>query len=356
MMSVNIRGKQIGDGAPCYITFEAGPTHNGVESAIELVKLASASGADAIKFQIFNPDKLVADKAQLFSYDILLDRDSGETKTVSEPLYNILKRRSLTNEDWKRVKKVADELNLAFFATVGFQEDLEFLTEIGCDSIKIASADVNHFPLLEQAAKTGMCIQLDTGNASLGEIEQAVDVLVGNGNDQIIIHQCPSGYPAHLSSINLNMIKTLKTMFPYPAAFSDHSPGWDMDIAALAVGADLLEKTITFDRCTPSVEHLMSIEGNDCTKFIQSIRDVEIALGGARRIIGQEQMINIAKVRRSAFINKDLSAGMEISMADLDFRRPGNGIPPSDYKRLIGRTLTQSLSHGDQLGWHHIES
>ena len=355
-MSVNIRGKKIGEGAPCYITYEAGPTHNGVESAIELVKLASESGADAIKFQIFDPDKLVADKAQLFTYDILLDRDSGETKTVSEPLYDILKRRSLTESQWKSVKKVADKLDLAFFATVGFQEDLEFLTEIGCDSIKIASADVNHFPLLEQAAKTGMCIQLDTGNASLGEIEQAVDVLVSNGNDQIIIHQCPSGYPAHLSSINLNMIKTLKTMFPYPAAFSDHSPGWDMDIAALAVGADLLEKTITFDRCTASVEHLMSIEGSDCAKFIQSIRDVETALGGARRIISQEQMVNIAKVRRSAFINKDLSAGMEISLADLDFRRPGNGIPPSDYKRLIGRTLTQNLTHGDQLGWHHIES
>mgnify|MGYP000104565845 FL=1 len=355
-MSVNIRGKQIGDGAPCYITFEAGPTHNGVESAIELVKLAHSSGADAIKFQIFDPDKLVADKKQLFSYDILLDRKSGETKTVSEPLYDILKRRSLSQTQWRNVKKIADELDIAFFATVGFQEDLEFLTQIGCDSIKIASADVNHFPLLEQAAKTGMCIQLDTGNASLGEIEQAVDVLVSNGNDKIIIHQCPSGYPAHLSSINLNMIKTLKTMFPYPAAFSDHSPGWDMDIAALAVGADLLEKTITFDRCTPSVEHLMSIERDECAKFIESIRDVEIALGGNRRIIGQEQLSNIIKVRRSAFINKDLKEGVEISLEDLDFRRPGNGIPPSDYKRLIGKRLNQSVSHGDQLGWHQIES
>jgi len=355
-MSIYIRDKKIGDGAPCYITFEAGPTHNGIDSAIELVKLAHSSGADAIKFQIFDPDKLVADKKQLFSYDILLDRSSGETKTVSEPLYDILKRRSLSHAQWRKVKKIADDLDIAFFATVGFQEDLEFLSEIGCDSIKIASADINHYPLLEQAAKTGMCIQLDTGNASLGEVEQAVDVLVSNGNENIIIHQCPSGYPAHFSSINLNMIKTLKTMFPFPAAFSDHSPGWDMDIAALAVGADLLEKTITFDRCTPSVEHIMSIEGGDCSKFIKSIRDVEIALGGNRRIIGQEQLSNIIKVRRSAFINKNLSEGVAITMEDLDFRRPGTGIPPSDYKRLIGKKLRKSLTEGEQLSWQHIDS
>jgi len=355
-MTIYIRGKKIGEGAPCYITFEAGPTHSGMDSAIELVRLAHMSGADAIKFQIFDPDKLVADRKQLFTYDILLDRETGETKTISEPLYDILQRRSLSQTEWREVKKVADQLDIAFFATVGFKEDLEFLVDIGCDSIKIASADVNHYPLLEQAAKTGMCIQLDTGNASLGEIEKAVDVLVSHGNENIIIHQCPSGYPAHLQSINLNMIKTLKTMFPFPAAFSDHSPGWDMDIAALAVGADLLEKTITFDRCTPSVEHLMSIEKDECGKFIQSIRDVEIALGGTRRIISQEQYTNIIKVRRSAFINKDLAKGVAISLDDLDFRRPGNGIPPSDFKQLIGKTLTKSLSQGEKLSWQHLAS
>ena len=140
------------------------------------------------------------------------------------------------------MKQLSDEKQLAFFATVGFEEDIELLVKLGCDSIKIASADVNHFPLIRQAARTGMCIQIDTGNATLGEVEAAIDIIQTEGNDGIIIHHCPSGYPAHLESINLNIIPSLKRLFPFPIAFSDHTPGWEMDIAAIALGANLLER------------------------------------------------------------------------------------------------------------------
>jgi sialic acid synthase SpsE len=237
--------RRVGDGEPCFITFEAGPTHNGVESAKHLVSLAAKAGADAIKFQIIDPDRLVADKKQLFSYEILTDRGTGETLTISEPLYDILCRRTLDPEEWKDLKAHSDSMGLAFFATVGFEDEIELLEELECDSIKIASADVNHWPLIQRAARTGMCIQLDTGNATMGEIEEAVGIIVSEGNKNIIIHNCPSGYPARLESINLNLILTLKQIFPYPVGFSDHTPGWEMDVAAVAVGANLLEKTIT---------------------------------------------------------------------------------------------------------------
>ena len=173
---VSFGDRILGDGHPCFITFEAGATHDGVDSAMALIRLAAEAGADAIKFQIFDPDKLVADKTLPFTYEILGDRKTGETVTITEPLYDILCRRCLTPDQWKMIKRFSDSLGLAFFATVGFEEDIVLLTELNCDSIKIASADVDHWPLIRMAARTGMCLQLDTGNASLGEVEQAVDI------------------------------------------------------------------------------------------------------------------------------------------------------------------------------------
>lgn len=350
-MAFKIRNKCIGEGHPCFITFEAGPTHSGVASAIELVRLAARAGADAIKFQIFDPEKLVSDKSQLFSYDVLLDRDSGATETVSEPLFDILARRSLSTSEWREVKAVADACGIAFFATVGFEEDIAFLSELGCDSIKIASADVNHLPLLKLAAQTDMSIQLDTGNATLGEIEQAVDTIVAAGNEKIVIHQCPSGYPAHLESINLRMLGTLQSMFPFPTAFSDHTPGWDMDIAAVALGCNLVEKTITKDRTTRSVEHIMSIEEAQFGPFIQAIRDVETALGVSRRALPPEQIEKRKAIRRSAYAAQDINAGSAITEKDIVYRRPGYGIAPNFHEQLLGAVARQNIAEGDLISW-----
>lgn len=351
-MAFKIRDRLIGDGAPCYVTFEAGPTHSGLESAIELVRLAAAAGADAVKFQIFDPDRLVADKAQLFEYNILVNRATGELKSVSEPLYDILKRRSMSAAEWKQVKAVTDELGLAFFSTIGFPEDIELLQEMGCDSVKIASADVNHFPLIRLAARSGMCIQLDTGSSSLADIERAVDVILAEGNDKIIIHQCPSGYPARLESIHLRMIQTMKTMFPFPVAFSDHTPGWDMDVAALALGANLVEKTITTDRTTPSVEHVFSLEGDELSRFVTAIRDVETAMGQPRRALSQEEIDKRNKVRRSLFAKRDLKAGEVVKFEDIDFRRPGTGIQPDALHLVEGKCLGKDVAAGQMF---HLE-
>ena len=349
MSDIEINGKKIGDGFPCYITFEAGPTHDGVKSALELVDIAARSGADAIKFQIIDPDRLVADKKQLFSFDILVDKKTNETKTVSEPLYDLLKRRSLSFDDWRRVKSAADAAKISFFATVGFEDEVALLTELGCDSIKIASADLNHFPLLRLAAKSGMLVQLDTGNGTLGEVEKAVDILNEAGCERILIHQCPSGYPAHLDSIHLNMITTLKKMFPYPAAFSDHTPGWHMDVAAVALGANLIEKTITMDRCTPSVEHIFSLEPEDATEFVKIIREVESGLGGARRSMHPDQITARNKIRRSAFLINDENTGKAVSTLSVEYRRPGDGIPPDVFETLKELKLSNDLKKGHKL-------
>ena len=346
---VQFGNRIIGDGHACFITFEAGPSHTGLESAKALVKEAAAAGADAIKFQILDPDRLVADKKQLFSYKILLDEQTGETEEISEPLYDILARRAMSDSEWRKVKKYSDSLGLAFFATVGFEEEIELLESLRCDSIKIASSDVNHLSLIRRAAKSGMCIQLDTGNSTLGEIETAVDAVRSEGNENIIIHQCPSGYPAHLESINLNIITTLKQMFPYPVAYSDHTPGWDMDIAAVALGANLVEKTITFDRKTRSVEHIFSLEPKDMRQFIQTIRDLEKAMGSRRRIMAPEERKKGLATRRSVYLKEAATAGKKLSDFNLEFRRPGYGISPLQYEIVKEYKFKHDLESGSQV-------
>jgi len=345
----HIADRILGDGTPCYITFEIGPTHNGVESAKRLIKYSADAGADAVKVQIFDPDRLVADKKQLFSYGVLMDRSTGRIEKVEEPLYDILMRRYLTADEWREVKAFSDELGMAFFSTVGFNEDIELLEMLNCHSIKIASADVNHFPLLRRAAKTGMCIQLDTGMATLGEIEAAVDVIRSEGNENIIIHQCPSGYPARLESVNLNVIPTLKQMFPFPVAFSDHTPGNEMDIAAVAMGANLVEKTVTEDRMTRSVEHVMSIEPNEMKLFVESIRDLEIAIGGSRRQMSVQERAKRDAIRRSVFLVSDGEVGQQLGDCDVEFRRPGYGIPPDKYEEMLDATLVRDLLAGTRV-------
>lgn len=348
---IEINGIRVGEGERCFITFEAGPTHQGLASAKRLAKEAKAAGGDAIKFQVFDPMRLVADPSLPFSYEVLVDRATGAKEAVTEPLRDILMRRKLELSEWRELKRYCDEIGLAFFATACFHDDVDFLAEIGCQSIKIASADVNHLPFIRYAARTGLCIQLDTGMASLGEIELAVDAIRAEGNEKTIIHHCPTGYPAHLESINLKVIPTIRNLFGCPVAFSDHSPGWDMDIAAVAVGANMLEKTITEDRTIRSVEHIMSIEPQEMKRFVETIREIEIALGKSRRVLSDAERSKRNAIRRSLHLVGNLPAGHVLTEADIDYRRPGTGISPDRLGEVLGRKLTAAKTEGDALAW-----
>lgn len=343
---VKIGDHAVGDGNSCFITLEAGPTLSGIDSAKTLVRHAAEAGANAVKFQLVDPDRLVADRNMPFSYDVLVDRETGRTETVTEPLYDILCRRTLSESEWRDLKAYCDGFGLAFFCTIVFDEEIDFVVSIGCHSIKIASADLNHYPLLRRAARTGLNIQLDTGNGTIGEMETAIDIVRREGNENVIIHHCPSGYPARLESINLRVITTLRQMFPYPIAYSDHTPGWDMDIAAVALGASLVEKTITLDRTTRSVEHMMSLEPAEMSRFVGAIRDLEIALGSPRRVLHPLELKKRQGVRRSLYLKQQVRAGTRLSDAVVEFRRPGFGIGPDMYDTLASLTFKTDLPAG----------
>ncbi|MAG60549.1 N-acetylneuraminate synthase [archaeon] len=357
-MSATINGVEINQKKNgTYIVLEAGPTHYGLESAKALVTMAKEAGANAVKFQYLYADRLVADKSVMFSYKALERDASGHERLieVEEPLHTILARRELQTHEWKELKKYCDEIDITMFSTATFPDEVDFLVdELGIDSIKIASSDVAELDFIRYCASKGVNIQLDTGSADLWEIERAVIAAEEEGCDNIIIHLCPSGYPAHLESIHLNMLKTLKTLFPdCGIAFSDHSLGWDMDIAAVALGADMVEKTITLDRTTRSCEHSFSLEKKQALKFVNSIRDVEIALGDHRRVFPKDVRSKRMKTRRSAYAKVDLPVGIALSRAHFEFRRPGYGITSQEFIFVEGRVLKKELKKDSVLTKEH---
>lgn len=347
MISYKFSNKMVGAGNPVFIVLEAGPTHYSLESALALVDVAARSGADAIKFQIGSAKKLVPDASIMFSYTYLKNKETGETEEVTESLQEILLRRELTDDEWRKVAQHSKEKGIAFFATVFDVENLAFLWELGVDCVKICSADVNYHYLLREAAKYDWIVQIDTGGATISEVEQAVFVLENAGCKKIIINHCPSGYPAHLESINLNVIKTLKQMFEYPIAFSDHNPGSTMDIAAAAIGAHMLEKTITLDRTIKSPEHIMSLEPEDVKAFVQTIRDVEIALGTERRFMSDEEKAKLKIIRRSVYAKENINLGTVLTQEMFHYARPQKGLPADLDYLLLGKIALHDIKKGE---------
>lgn len=337
----------VGGKNPVFIVLEAGPTHYSLESALALVDVAANSGANAIKFQIGSAKRLVPDSSVMFTYTYLKNKETGETEEISESLQEILLRRELTEEEWKNVSAHCKEKNIAFFATVFDVDNLAFLWELGVDCVKICSADVNYHYLLREAAKYDWIVQIDTGGATLAEVEQAVIVLEEAGCNKIIINHCPSGYPAHLESINLNVVTSLKQLFEYPIAFSDHNPGATMDIAATALGVNMLEKTITLDKTIRSPEHIMSLEPDEVQDFVQTIRNVEIALGSSRRFMSKIEKEKLKIVRRSICANIDIKQGTVLTQEMLHYARPEKGVPANLDYLLLGKKAMHDIKKGE---------
>lgn len=331
------------------VVFEAGPTHDGLNMAKKLVDIAAGAGADAVKFQTLDAVRLVPSRDTMFTYDYLADKTTGRTETVTESLQEILLRRSLTMDEWSTLIRYCRERGVAFFSTASTVEEMRFLHGEGCSCVKIASGDINYHWLLRQAARYDWIVQIDTGSATIAEVEQAVDVLESAGTDRIIINHCPSGYPARLETINLRVLTTLRQMFPYPVAFSDHSPGSEMDIAAVALGADLVEKTITLDRSIRSPEHIMSLEPDEADAFVRTIRNVEAALGSPRRRMTEGERQTYMVARRSIVAGRDIAEGEILAQEAVEYARPGDGLAPDLDWLVLGKAACRRISRGEKI-------
>ena len=337
MRSVKIGGRQVGEGHPVFISFEAGATHSGLDSAKALCKAAAEAGADAVKFQTVRAADLMTKDAQ-----IEFETPRGRR---SESVRGALERRELGFDDWKRLKDYCDKLKLAFISTPSGPETVDLLAEIGAAAIKVSKSDVNHRVLIDYIARKRLPVILD-GRERFEDVEQAARICESHGLLDIVVMHCPSGYPAQHAGIHLRAIRHIKEIFGYPVGYSDHSVGTAMNFAAIALGADLLEKTITADRRTEAVEHYMSLEPHELAAFVKEVRAVEAALGDPRIIFSSR--VN-AEHRRSIQARHAIRAGAVIRLEDLDFRRPGTRLAADRYEEVVGRTAARDIPAGEFL-------
>jgi len=345
MACARIGNKMIGDGQPVFVSFEPGATHTGLESAKELCEAAAAAGADAVKFQTMRADDLM-----LPDDDVQIEYQTAEGKR-SESIYAAIERRELSFDEWRELKAYCDELGILFISTPSGEETVDLLAEMDVAAIKVSKSDINHRPLIDHIARQGKPVILD-GRERFQDVEEAARICESHGLTDIVIMHCPSGYPAEHAGVHLRAIPHIRRIFDYPVGYSDHSVGTTMNFAAIGLGADYLEKTITRDRSTNAVEHFMSLEICDLEGFVDEVRAVEAAMGNARVIFSSRVK---AEHRRSILAVRDISKGTTIDLAALDFKRPGTHLPADCYQDIVGRVASRDIPAGSFLSPDDIE-
>lgn len=346
---VELGDRWIGEGEPTFVIAEAGVNHNGnILVAKKLVDAAAEAGADAIKFQTFVAEKLVSKRAPKPTYQI---RTTGNGTTQ----YEMLRRLQLTARDFKQLKEYCDEVGIMFLSTPYDTESADFLEELGVEAFKVASCDITNIPLLEHLARKKKPIILSTGASTLGDIENALATLYGLSNEKIILLHCVTSYPAKFEHANLRVLKTLRRAFQLPVGYSDHTQGYFVPIAAVALGAVAIEKHFTLDRSMEGPDQPTSLEPGELRLMIEGIRIIEKALGNYVKQLCKEELEARAKLRRSIVAAVDIPKGSTLTEDMLDIKRPGTGIPPVNLKWIIGAKVKRDIAKDELLTWDDLE-
>lgn len=348
-MKLKIGNTLIGEEEPCFIIAEAGVNHNGdAELAKKLIDVAKEAGADAVKFQTFKAAKVVTQKAEKAVYQ------KGTTE-AEESQYEMIKKLELTEYDFRELADYAKDNDILFLSSPFDKESVDLLDGINVPAFKIASGEITNFPLLRYIAKKGKPIILSTGMSILEEVEEALNVIRIEGVKDVILLQCVSNYPSKMGDVNLRAMETLKQAFKIPVGFSDHTLGITAPIAAVALGACLIEKHFTLDRNLSGPDHKASLEPKELKEMVQAIRDVEKSLGdGIKRPTKKEEEIKKV-VRRSIVAKVDIPEGVIIMENMLDVKRPGTGIEPTHIKEIIGKRAKSRLKKDELIYWEAIE-
>ena len=346
-MKIRIEDKLIGEEEPCFIIAEAGVNHNGsVELAKKLIDAAKDAGADAVKFQTFKAESVVVKDAQKAEYQ---KETTGEGSQ-----YEMIKKLELAEEDFRELADYAEKKDIMFLSSPFDKESVDLLYELDVPAFKVGSGEITNFSLLRYIAKKGMPIILSTGMSILGEVEEALDVIRSEGVEDIILLHCVSNYPARIEDVNLRAMGTLKQAFKLPVGFSDHTLGITAPIAAVALGACVIEKHFTLDRNLPGPDHKASLEPDELKEMVKAIREVEKALGnGIKKPTKEEE--EVKKVARKSIVAKvDISKDEIITEDMLDVKRPGTGIEPKYLKFIIGRKAKEDIKKDDVIRFEMI--
>ena len=336
---------------PVTIIAEAGVNHNGdPELARQLINVAAEAGADYVKFQTFTAEKLVSATAQKARYQQQNDARGGSTQQA------MLKKLELDEAVHRMLMDHARQRNIAFLSTPFDAESVDLLEAFKLPLFKIPSGEITNAPLIRKIGSLGKPVILSTGMATLGDIEAALRLLLeaGLSREQLTVLHCNTEYPTPMSDVNLRAMLTIGQALRVKVGYSDHTLGIEIPVAATALGATIIEKHFTLDRSLEGPDHRASLEPDELKQMVQSIRNVTAALGTGIKQPSPSEAKNLTVARKSVHLSVALPAGHALREEDLAMKRPGNGISPMDYERLIGRTLRHDLPADHQLTWQDV--
>lgn len=338
---------------PVYIIAEAGVNHNGdMQKAKKMIEIAKSASVDAIKFQSFNADKLVSRKAKkaLYQSNNMLDNDEFQ--------YSMLKSLELSNADHHFLIEECKKNEITFLSTAFDTDGVDYLDKLGMPIFKIPSGEITNFPYLVRVASKGKPVILSTGMANIHEIREAIEVLKNNmvQLEEITVLHCNTEYPTPFNDVNLRAMIWIGEQLNVNIGYSDHTLGLEVPIAAITMGACIIEKHFTLDRSLPGPDHKASIEPNELQKMVKSIRNVELALSGdGIKKPTQSEIKNIEIARKSIHTNKSLNIGHILTEDDLIPLRPANGISPMKWNDIIGKKMIKPTKEFELLTWDMLE-
>ena len=315
-----------------FIIAEAGVNHNGsVDLAKKLIDVASEAGADAVKFQTFKTENLVSINAQKAEYQ-------KKTTSTEENQFEMIKKLELDVDTHKILLEYCNFKNIMFLSTPFDNDSVNLLDDLGLKIFKIPSGEITNLPYLEQIGKLNKQIILSTGMADIGEIEDALDILINSGTkkENITILHTNTEYPTPMEDVNLKAMNTIGYTFNCNYGYSDHTLGIEVDIAAVAMGATVIEKHFTLDKNMKGPDHQASLEPSELKAMVKAIRNIELALGNGIKKPSKSESKNIITARKSIVANSEIRKGDLLTKENLGVKRPSNGISPMNWYDIIG--------------------
>ena len=342
------KGRRIGPGCPVYVVAEISANHHrDFEQALRMVQAAKDAGADAVKLQTYTPDTITlrSDREHF--------RVVGGTLWDGRALYDLYAEAYMPWEWQPKLKVEADRLGLDLFSSAFDATAVDFLERMGVPAHKVASFELVDLPLIEAMARTGKPLMISTGMATLEEIEEAVATARAAGARQIALLKCTSAYPSPPEEMNLRTAPDLAARFQMPVGLSDHTMGISVPVAAVALGACIVEKHFTLSRAVPGPDSVFSLEPAEFKAMVEAVRTAERALGGVHYGASAEEEKSRV-FRRSLFVVEDVKAGERFTEKNVRSIRPGNGLHTRHLKEILGRAATRDIPRGTPLSWELI--
>lgn len=338
---IRVAGRAVGDGQPVFVIAEVGVNHNGsIAMAKKLIDVAKAAGADAVKFQMCDPAEMVVKDAPKAAYQ--------EKTAHGESHYDMLQRLYFGVAEHKVLKAYARKKGIIFFSTPFSIKDARELIKLKMPAMKVGSSDTNNLPQLRVIASAKVPVIFSTGMSTLAEVKVSISAIKKAGGKNIVVLHCTTAYPTSDKDVNLRAMVTMRKALGLPVGYSDHTPGTDVAVAAVALGACVIEKHVTLSKKLPGSDHFASLEPKEFASLVHAIRRTERILGtGVKSPTGGEKVI--AKVARKSIVaSRGIRKGKKIEASDLAFKRPGTGLSPSHADRLIGTRAQRNIKKDEQ--------